>query len=492
MGCGASKGTEAVVLQAAPNIGDAQPEFTPETKPRPSKKPEELTQSKESRDSPAKRVDAIVKSSVSDFDDDTDTTLVRPLTAEDQSPVQPLPEAVLPPPPVTPPAAAKKPLFQAADTSTLDDAPPEDGAQASYFPTQVSLNVGATGGGGGSYHTQQQQQQPQRQPESQTSLQAFGTSLRPSAPELEPAPLSGGGATFPLATPALLPVNSSRQLQQLPSLPQQRPLQPLQQQSSNRAQPPIQIQGQPLTESGPGPMTSSSPPAQPAASSSTADDPWSSLQSTYRIRENQAAQKSESTRSRAGVSSREAGREVLVLGDDDDEFSGSGGVLNSTANSAMNRTSGFGGRPPMSLPPPQFGSGPKKGGWGSGAMAQAGELMIGEDDWLVNDRPSGMPSAGGMQLPPPPPALQRQQQQAVLSYNSRAKMAVEEEDRHAPVKLKGPAPAPKAKATDDVMCEDVEDVEALLEDEMERQGLSNKNLASKLAAYEAQFKDDDD
>ncbi|GLI63317.1 hypothetical protein VaNZ11_006228 [Volvox africanus] len=480
MGCGASKGTETIVLQAAPNIGGSQPEFTPETKPRPSIKPEDLSKSKESRDSPAKRVDAIVKDSVSDFNDDTETTFVRPLTAEDQSSVQPLPEAVLPPPPVTPPAAAKKPLFQAADTSTLDDAPLEDGAQALYFPTQVSLNVGATGGGGGSYHAQQQQQQqPQRQPESQTSLQAFGTSLRPSAPELDPAPLSGGGATFPLAKPALLPVNSSRQLQQL------------QQQSSNRALSPIQIQGQPLTESGPGPMTSSSP-AQPAASSSTADDPWSSLQSTYRIRENQVAQKSESTRTRAATSSREAGREVLVLGDDDDEFSGGGGVLNSTANSAMNRTSGFGGRPPMSLPPPQFGSGPKKGGWGSGAMAQAGELMIGEDDWLVNDRPPGMPSAGAMQLPPPPPALQRQQQQAVLSYNSRAKMVVEEEDRHAPVKLKGPAAAPKPKAADDVMCEDVEDVEALLEDEMERQGLSNKNLASKLAAYEAQFKDDDD
>ncbi|GIL78204.1 hypothetical protein Vretimale_7589 [Volvox reticuliferus] len=492
MGCGASKGTETVASQAAPNIGDSKPEFTPETKPRPSTNPAELTKSKESGDSPAKRVEAIVKSGVSDFDDDTETTLVRPLTAEEPSSVQPLPATVLPPPPVTPPAAAKKPLFQAADTSTLDDAPPEDGVEASYFPTQVSLSVGA-GGGGGSYHVQQHQQQPQRQPESQTSLQAFGTSVRPSVPELESAPVSGGGATMTLATPALLPVNSSRQLQQLPSLPQQRQLQPLQQQSPTRALPPVQGQGQPLTESGPGPTTSSSPPAQPAASTSTADDPWSSLQSTYRIRENQAAQKSESTRSRAATSSREAGREVLVLGDDDDDFGGNGGVLNSTANSAMNRTSGFGGRPPISLPPPQFGSGPKKGGWGSGAMAQAGELMLGEDDWLVNERPPGASSVGGMQVQPP--ALQRQQQQqqqAVLSYNSRAKIAVEEEDRHAPVKLKGPLPAPKTKAVDDVMCEDVEDVEALLEDEMERQGLSNKNLASKLAAYEAQFKDDDD
>ncbi|PNH06792.1 hypothetical protein TSOC_006799, partial [Tetrabaena socialis] len=43
---------------------------------------------------------------------------------------------------------------------------------------------------------------------------------------------------------------------------------------------------------------------------------------------------------------------------------------------------------------------------------------------------------------------------------------------------------------DDIECEDIEDVDALLEDEMQLQGLSNKNLASKLAVYEAQHGND--
>ncbi|EFJ42692.1 hypothetical protein VOLCADRAFT_121492 [Volvox carteri f. nagariensis] len=409
----------------------------------PVAEPEGLVKAKESPESAAKRVDGAAKSDVIG----TDGT------------------------------AAKKPLFQTVDTANLGDAAAADSTEASYFPAQVALNVGGSGGG-----YRQQSWHPQ-----QDSVKAFDLSQSASLEQAAPAPPPPDAAT-----PAVLRSStSSRQLQPLPQQ-QQLQLQQLQQQPSSRVLP--SLQGQPLTESGPEPASTSSPlAAQPAAAAApSADDPWSSLQSTYRIRDPQQAAKVESTRSREASSSRDAGREVLVLGeDDDDEFGKArGGTLNSTANSAMNRTSGFGARPPVNLPPPQFGSGPKKGGWGSGAMAQAGELMIGEDDWLVNDRPPG--SATGSGKLPAPQRQQQQQQQAVLSYNSRAKMVVEEEERHAPVTLKGPAPPPKNKAAEDVMCEDVEDVDMLLESEMERQGLSNKSLASKLAAYEAQFKDEDD
>ncbi|GLC46454.1 hypothetical protein PLESTF_000848300 [Pleodorina starrii] len=492
MGCGASKGAEPTSSSAMSFPPAPKPEFTPENKPRPTTDPEEMAYAKES----ARPADQIVMSDVMKFEEETDsneeeTGAKQGKVAEAES-VPLTVTSVLPPPPATPPAAATKPLFQTANTtSNFGDAPAES-ADVSYFPPQVSLQVG---GGDGGYFAQQQQQQQQslEVPALQTSLQPFDLTPAPSAPAAALPP--------PAPAPMFVSMASSRQLQPLPQpLSQQRQQEPqeapdaeqqqpreLQQQRSTRL-PPLQTQPQPLTESGPGPSSTSA--AQPSA------DPWSSLQSTYRIQEPRVGGKSDSTRSRVGAGGSRgagAGREVLVLGDDDDDFGGGGGGgLNSTANSAMNRTSGYGaGRTPVSLPPPQFGSGPKKGGWGSGAMAQAGELMLGEDDWLVKDRPPG--GSGSAGLPPQPPLRQPQEQQAaVMAYNSRARMLAEEEDRHAPVALKGPAPAAKGKAEDDVLCEDVEDVDTLLEDEMERQGLSNKSLASKLAAYEAQFRDEDD
>lgn len=48
-------------------------------------------------------------------------------------------------------------------------------------------------------------------------------------------------------------------------------------------------------------------------------------------------------------------------------------------------------------------------------------------------------------------------------------------------------------AQNDVVFEDMEDmdVDQLLDDEMQRQGLSDKALANKLRAFESQFNDDD-
>lgn len=317
------------------------------------------------------------------------------------------------------------------------------GLKRSLFHTglvslQVSLNVGGSGG-------RQQQQQLASLP-MQTSLQPFGLQPMPSTPSpaTPPPPVSS------VADPTLLRNSTSKR--QLQPLPKQDQLQSPQQPFASRALPVLQGQPQPLTESGPGPssgsVTSLAHPATAAAAGPSANDPWSSLQSTYRIRDPHASLK-ESDAPQRGGGSRGAGKEVLVLGDDeDDEFSrgggygaGAAGSLNSTG---MKRSSGYGGRPPLALPPPQFGSAPKKGGWGSGAMAQAGELMLGEDDWLVKDKPPGQGSLRGQ-----PPSQQRQPvDQTVLAYNSRARLLVDEEERRAPVALKGPKKeAVKSKAT---------------------------------------------
>ncbi|KXZ46184.1 hypothetical protein GPECTOR_46g253 [Gonium pectorale] len=227
--------------------------------------------------------------------------------------------------------------------------------------------------------------------------------------------------------------------------------------------------------------SNSGAPAPPPPAS---DDPWSSLQTQYRIREradtedepererererSNLAAVSMRSRTGAGMSRNagtapDGGKEVLVLGDDD-PFSGT------QANMMVSMRSTT--RGPNSLAATKPGSQPKQGGWGSGQMAQAGELMIGDDDWLDSDRPPGV-SALAAQLPG-----------ASWPAQKGGSYAQEPADPHEAL-LK--APLAKGRPADDVQCEDIEDVDALLDSEMETQGLSNKSLASKLAAYEAQF-----
>ncbi|KAG2495987.1 hypothetical protein HYH03_005913 [Edaphochlamys debaryana] len=201
--------------------------------------------------------------------------------------------------------------------------------------------------------------------------------------------------------------------------------------------------------------------AAPPAPAAAADpnDPWSSLQSTYRIKDGAAAGgapgRGESYGgSRGGSRGADPGqpKEVLVLGDDDVFSGGHGRPMNNT-----NRTSGYGGRsmgasirsgvnpPGMGRPPAR----PQQGGWGNGELAQAGDLMVGglDDDWLENDKP---PDRGlAAQLP------------AGGFGGGGGGGGYDHDDYHAP-----PPKAAQGKQHE-VMCEDIEDVDALLEDELQ-------------------------
>ncbi len=146
-------------------------------------------------------------------------------------------------------------------------------------------------------------------------------------------------------------------------------------------------------------------PTAAAPSAPDPNDPWSHLQSTYRIGEhdrdpNRASASNSrdgmgSSRSRRGLGPADPGpKEMLVLGDDD-EFSRGGMPAPGAAGGRLPAVS----RPP--LPPPKPAGQPKQGGWGGGELAVAGTLMVGDDDWLEGGRQSGSGMGYGVAVQQP-------------------------------------------------------------------------------------------
>ncbi|GFR44684.1 hypothetical protein Agub_g5981 [Astrephomene gubernaculifera] len=546
MGCGSSKGAAEVTPTALREL-EPEPgtEFTPENKPRQPEQSDDQVKVKESREV-AKRVDNIVKSSgVSAFDDDGDAK--QDTTA---TPVVVRAVAAQPPPPSTPPVSAYKSPAEKSQSmrNNFITQPPgptaEEALDSPYFPEQVTLDVGSCSGGAVPSPTQplalvpsassrtpssrnplpapltvEPQQRPQPDDDSTSGATALqpSTSLQPatSLQPFEAPPESASTSPMPTASSArhqhaLQPLPESPQLPQ--QLPDPRPPPPLPQQPT-QSRPHSGRQGPALLPPPAAAQEEAAAAAQAAAAPPppAADDPWSSLQSQYRIRQQSGIEAEPgrpggggggggsggggirgSARGRGGAlrGIAESSGEMLVLGADDDDFYSGGGVGRGggggSVSMGLNSTGRSGGRGAGPLTKP--GSQPKKGGWGTGQMARAGELMLGEDDWLETDRPPPGVGAGA--------AAQQQGGFKAGSYGGGGyggggggEDAGNEEDDEVPA----PQLVKKQGAKDDVQFEDIEDVDTLLEDELEqKQGISNKDLASKLAAYEAQFGDDDD
>ncbi|KAG2444977.1 hypothetical protein HYH02_008847 [Chlamydomonas schloesseri] len=415
-----------------------------------------MARAKESREV-ARRVDQIVKAGVSEFEDDS-------------KPAGPLPVAqmpALPPPPMTPPTGASKPAYQAG--APLSYNAEEEAADTSYFPEQVSLNIGGGGGGFG---------RPAAAPAAMFGAPpAQSSSLRSFQPMDSQAPLAQAPAPQPAMLPALGAQTQMRQQQQQQTYHQQQLYQQQQHYQQPQTLPSLQHQ-QPELAYEPQEAAAAPPPPPPPAPT---DDIWSSLQSAYRIKDPPAGPASAHSK---GSSGRGAGKgapsgEVLVLGDDD-PFSGGKGMVAPNLNGTMNRTSGFGGRGGQAgntAQPSRPAAAAKSGGWGAGNMARAGELMIGaaDDDWLEGgDARQQLPPAGGFGGRG---AVSQRSDEYGGGYNQQPAAGLNK------------APLAQGRHADDILCEDVEDVDMLLEDEM--QGIADKNLANKLAAFDAQFNDDD-
>ncbi|KAG2430957.1 hypothetical protein HXX76_009924 [Chlamydomonas incerta] len=358
---------------------------------------------------------------------------------------------------MTPPTGASKPTYQPSASSARAE---EEPADTSYFPEQVSLNIG----GGGFGKPVATFGAP---PAQSSSLQSFQP--------MDSAPL----AQAPVSQPAMLPALGTQPSMQRAQMQQQQQ----QQQYQQQYQQPQQLQTLPSLQQKPPeladePEAAAAPPPPPPPAPT--DDIWSSLQSAYRIKDPPAGPASAHSKASSGPGRKGApSGEVLVLGDDD-PFSGGKGMPAPNLNGTMNRTSGFGGRGSQggNLPPPRPAAAAKSGGWGAGNMAQAGELMIGaaDDDWLESGGArQQLPAAGG--FGGRGATSQRNDEYGVGGgggYNQPAAL--------------NKAPLAQGRPADDIMCEDVEDVDMMLEDEM--QGISDKNLANKLAAFDAQFNDD--
>ncbi len=135
------------------------------------------------------------------------------------------------------------------------------------------------------------------------------------------------------------------------------------------------------------------------------DDPWASLQSAYRIDPNQAGGAASPTPAHRGgpaapLAGKPAGRgaaggsgadAILVLDDGDDDGGGGGGYGAPSSQPLYAR---------QAQVPAHLSTKPKQGGWGAGAMAQAGTLMVGDaEQEMVRLAPPGAPEA------PPSPTL---------------------------------------------------------------------------------------
>lgn len=312
-----------------------------------------------------------------------------------------------------------------------------------YFPQQVSLNFNcAAANGGGSHATSASAPLPSVQPQPPLpTLQPVASNRHGS---VSAGVSSSGGAPDPVQAPAQAPAPA-------PTLT--------------------------ASSSGSGAANGA---AAAAPSAPDPNDPWSHLQSTYRIGEhdrdpNRASASNSrdgmgSSRSRRGLGAVDPGpKEMLVLGDDD-EFSRGGMPAPGAAGGRLPTMS----RPP--LPPPKPTGQPKQGGWGGGELAVAGTLMVGDDDWLEGGRQSGSGMGYGV--------AGQQPMYGRTDTGDRDPGPANRAPQQVPSKGRG-------GQADDVMCEDIEDVDSLLQDEMLRHGLSNKSLADKLAAYEMQHGHED-
>jgi hypothetical protein len=145
--------------------------------------------------------------------------------------------------------------------------------------------------------------------------------------------------------------------------------------------------------------------------------------------------------------------DVVVL--DAGRMSDNGGTLKANANGGYTTPSSIklAARPP---PQPAAPVGPARtGGWGNGNLAAAGTLMLGDDE----------------------PATVICKPQPRLPASTRCDE--EDDDQRA-----------SFKSTGDLGIEEIEDIDALLAEEMAAHGL-NKDLAGKLARFEAMQDDDD-
>mgnify|MGYP001807336814 CR=1 FL=1 len=317
----------------------------------------------------------------------------------------------------------------------------DEPADTSYFPEQVSLNLGGGGGGFGA---------PPAQSSSLQSFQPMDSAPLAQAPAPQPAMLPALGTQPSMGVPIQQP---QQQQQQQP--PQQEYQQQYQQPQPVHSLPSLQQQLPELADD-PEPAAAAPPPPPPPPAPT--DDIWSSLQSTYRIKDPPAGPSSAHSKASSGRGRKGApGGEVLVLGDDD-PFSGGKGMPAPNLNGTMNRTSGFGGRGSQAgaLPPPRPAAAAKSGGWGAGNMAQAGELMIGaaDDDWLED-------GGARQQLPP------------AGGFGGRGAASNRSDEYggggsyNQPAAGLNKAPLAQGRPADDILCEDVEDVDMLLEDEMQ-------------------------
>lgn len=227
----------------------------------------------------------------------------------------------------------------------------------------------------------------------------------------------------------------------------------------------IPRQSDPQDQAGSAPTSQPQPPGEPPA-----PDPWADLQSQYQLKDADDFKPSSSGRvSGTGKGSLAASRqnsrnrskgsaEMLELDDDEGELRPH--QLNGSQATAGSRHKARGRL--QGLPP----AAPKKGGWGQGSMAAAGTLMLGEDE------------------------------EALMHGKSSSIRRTDDVDvRMADNELKTSPSPPSAKAArkveDDLGMEDIDDVDALLAEEEQNGGL-NKDLATKLKAFEAMQDDDDD
>lgn len=201
-------------------------------------------------------------------------------------------------------------------------------------------------------------------------------------------------------------------------------------------------------------------------------DPWASLQTQYRIKDERP-----SSSGRAAREYSPSGRSVgnldkegeLVLFDDDDE--GPRFIKKPTASAGVRRRQN---PPPMHAI--EAGGQPKRGGWGQGQLAAAGTLMVGEDEFLEAGSHHSRPYA-----PRTPDFADRE--------------LVQDRDMVELAPPHQPAMERRGKQTQhqtDIGVEEIDDVDALIESEARNNGTGlSKDLASKLKQFEQNFDDED-